>query len=384
MERLINHNDTQVDQVKINIDLLYPSPLNSFEVDDINDLAENIRYFGLLSPLSVAGPDENGKYEILAGERRYQSIRKLNEETPGYMEDIPCYIVGESDMSPIRKQLVIEVSNLESRDDYNRDTHRFQVVKLYKQLADEGSIEEKDLVKKIGESLKMSKRYSGMYVTIFRSGVDELRESVESEKKEPDPSDDGPVHIPVSVASRIAKLDPDLQRKVIIRINNGEEPVEVLNQVKKKKEPASLKTEEPSFTAISPDDDFGIDDKEETDEYEEPSYSEGYQTPSYSDTDASLRDAVQNQDEFDAENFDVLGYMKRNTPRVDLSMDTSGELGRMKESERPSSLETEERRQVAFWIRRISKKIDREESLEEEDVNLLEQMTPLVEQFNAL
>ena len=46
MERLINHNDTQVDQVKINIDLLYPSPLNSFEVDDINDLAENIRYFG--------------------------------------------------------------------------------------------------------------------------------------------------------------------------------------------------------------------------------------------------------------------------------------------------------------------------------------------------
>ena len=355
MERLINHNDTQVDQVKINIDLLYPSPLNSFEVDDINELAENIRYFGLLSPLSVAGPDENGKYEILAGERRYQSIRKLNEEMPGYMQDIPCYIVGESDMSPIRKQLVIEVSNLESRDDYNRDTHRFQVVKLYKQLADEGSIEEKDLVKKIGESLKMSKRYSGMYMTIFRSGIEELRESVESVKKEPDPSDDGPVHIPVSVASRIAKLDPDLQRKVIIRINNGEDPV-----------------------------DFGFEDTENSDEYEELSSSEGYQAPSYSDTDASLRDAVQNQDEFDAENLDVLGYMKRNTPRVDLSMDTSGELGRMKENERPSSLETEERRHVAFWIRRISKKIDREDPLDEEDVNLLEQMTPLVEQYNAL
>ncbi len=384
MERLINHNDTQVDQVKINIDLLYPSPLNSFEVDDINELAENIRYFGLLSPLSVAGPDENGKYEILAGERRYQSIRKLNEEMPGYMQDIPCYIVGESDMSPIRKQLVIEVSNLESRDDYNRDTHRFQVVKLYKQLADEGSIEEKDLVKKIGESLKMSKRYSGMYMTIFRSGIEELRESVESVKKEPDPSDDGPVHIPVSVASRIAKLDPDLQRKVIIRINNGEDPVEVLNQVKKKKEPVSLKTEDTSFTAISPDDDFGFEDTENSDEYEELSSSEGYQAPSFSDTDASLRDAVQNQDEFDAENLDVLGYMKRNTPRVDLSMDTSGELGRMKESERPSSLETEERRHVAFWIRRISKKIDREDPLDEEDVNLLEQMTPLVEQYNAL
>ena len=64
--------------------------------------------------------------------------------------------------------------------------------------------------------------------------------------------------------------------------------------------------------------------------------------------------------------------------------DIARELGRMKESERPSSLETEERRQVAFWIRRISKKIDREDPLDEEDVNLLEQMTLLVEQYNAL
>ena len=99
------------------------------------------------------------------------------------MEEIPCYIVGESDMSPIRKQLVIEVSNLESRDDYNRDTHRFQVVKLYKQLADEGSIEEKDLVKKIGESLKMSKRYSGMYMTISVPGFRNSGNRLNPEKK---------------------------------------------------------------------------------------------------------------------------------------------------------------------------------------------------------
>ena len=187
--------------------------------------------------------------------------------------------------------------------------------------------------------------------------------------------------LPVSVASRIAKLDPDLQRKVIIRINNGEDSVEVLNQIKKKKEPAPPKTEEPSFTAISPEDNFDFDD---TEDYEEPSYSGGYQSPGYSDADASLRDAVQSQDDFDAENFDVLGYIKRNTPYVDLSTDTSGELGRMKESERPSSLEADERRQVSFWIRRISKKIEREETLDEEDVNLLEQLTALVDQYNAL
>ena len=83
---------------------------------------------------------------------------------------------------------------------------------MYKQLADEGTIEEKDIVKQIGESLKLSKRYSGMYMTIFRDGIPELREAVESENKVAETPDDM-VHIPVSIASRIAKLDPDLQKR---------------------------------------------------------------------------------------------------------------------------------------------------------------------------
>ena len=209
--------------VSVAISQLRPSPLNTFDVNDLDDLVTSITTFGVLTPLTICGPDDAGVYEILAGERRYKSVLKINEKMPGFLSEVPCYIVGSRDMPQIIKQLIIEESNLEAREDYNRDTHRFQLLKLYKQLADDGTIEEKEIINRLRESLKLSKRYSGMYMTIFRDGIPELMESVESEKKVKE-SDEDNVHIPVSIASRIAKLSPEDQIKAIIRINDGEAP----------------------------------------------------------------------------------------------------------------------------------------------------------------
>ena len=169
--------------VSVAISRLKPSPLNTFDVNDLDDLITSITTFGVLTPLTICGPDDAGVYEILAGERRYKSVLKINEKMPGFLSEVPCYIVGSNDMPQIIKQLIIEESNLEAREDYNRDTHRFQLLKLYKQLADDGTIEEKEIINRLRESLKLSKRYSGMYMTIFRDGIPELMESVESEKK---------------------------------------------------------------------------------------------------------------------------------------------------------------------------------------------------------
>lgn len=396
MKKLIESDNK--DLVQLNVDLLKPSPLNSYEVEDLSDLVNSIRYYGVITPLTVVGPDGEGKYEILSGERRYRSVQMLNEETQGFLSEVPCYIIGQSSMSPVLKQLVIELSNLEARDEYNRDSHRFQVIKLYKQLADEGTIEEKDIVKQIGESLKLSKRYSGMYMTIFRDGIPELREAVESENKVAETPDDK-VHIPVSIASRIAKLDPDLQKKVIVRINNGEDPSEVLRDVKKIRspmpeapqheiqppmggfmnEPVMDDINYPKGTASDAgEDEFRkpadfLYDEEDLDEYDDP----------FASSDDSLRAAAQNQDDFDTENFDVLGFMKRHTSRVDLDVDTSDELGRMKGSEKANTIEADDRKHVSSWIRRITRKLEKNETLEEEDVNLIELISDLVEQYNA-
>jgi len=68
----------------ISIDDLFVSEINvrkllSSEDDktDISDLADNIKEFGLINPLTVR-KSENLKYEIIAGQRRYLALKALN------------------------------------------------------------------------------------------------------------------------------------------------------------------------------------------------------------------------------------------------------------------------------------------------------------------
>lgn len=381
--------------VSVAISQLRPSPLNTFDVNDLDDLVTSITTFGVLTPLTICGPDDAGVYEILAGERRYKSVLKINEKMPGFLSEVPCYIVGSRDMPQIIKQLIIEESNLEAREDYNRDTHRFQLLKLYKQLADDGTIEEKEIINRLRESLKLSKRYSGMYMTIFRDGIPELMESVESEKKVKE-SDEDNVHIPVSIASRIAKLSPDDQKKAIIRINDGENPAKVINDIKKKPPQAAPQTNVPvTETEAAPE---APQTKEETDpaaniitgsnEQESTEATESA-VPAVTDDkkkpeDDPLWKIAQNGENIDFQNHNVLDYLQRTAKRVDLSIDTAEELNRMKSDGKETTSETDDRKYVASWIRRVMKKIDSDEPLEEEDINIIEQFSMLLDLYNAL
>ena len=56
----------------------------------IDTLAEHIKVHGLLNPLVVTENDD-GKYEIISGERRFKAIRGLN------WSEIPCHIVSVTD-----------------------------------------------------------------------------------------------------------------------------------------------------------------------------------------------------------------------------------------------------------------------------------------------
>lgn len=381
--------------VSVAISRLKPSPLNTFDVNDLDDLITSITTFGVLTPLTICGPDDAGVYEILAGERRYKSVLKINEKMPGFLSEVPCYIVGSNDMPQIIKQLIIEESNLEAREDYNRDTHRFQLLKLYKQLADDGTIEEKEIINRLRESLKLSKRYSGMYMTIFRDGIPELMESVESEKKVKE-SDEDNVHIPVSIASRIAKLSPEDQKKAIIRINDGEAPAKVINDIKKKPQhmapQMNIPVAETEATLEAPQTNeetkptasiyTGSNEPEAT-ELVDPAI------PAVADDKKKAKDdplwnIAQNGENIDFQNHNVLDYLQRTAKRVDLSIDTAEELSRMKSTEKEASVESDDRKYVASWIRRVMKKIDSDEPLEEEDINIIEQFSMLLDLYNSL
>lgn len=48
---------------------------------DIQELAESIKKVGLLEPIVVCPAEEKGKYEIIAGQRRYLAHKELNAKT---------------------------------------------------------------------------------------------------------------------------------------------------------------------------------------------------------------------------------------------------------------------------------------------------------------
>lgn len=374
--------------VSVAISQLRPSPLNTFDVNDLEDLITSITTFGVLTPLTICGPDDAGVYEILAGERRYKSVLKINEKMPGFLSEVPCYIVGSKDMPQIIKQLIIEESNLEAREDYNRDTHRFQLLKLYKQLADDGTIEEKEIISRLRESLKLSKRYSGMYMAIFRDGIPELMESVKSGKKVKE-SDDDNVHIPVSIASRIAKLSPEEQKKAIMRINSGEDPIDVINDIKKKSanKKRDLDTADKNKEADSENTDIS--------DMPEPPFSESVQkTHVESDAETAetdskfeseqIRQIAETGGEIDHDSFNVLDFMRSRITPVDLALDTTEKLNQMRNAEKANSTENDDRKQVVAWIRRVTKKLDADEILDEEDISIIDQFSVLLDLYNSL
>lgn len=79
------------DEVKqLPVDEIVPSPYQPrtlFDDERIEELAQTIKTHGIIQPIVVRLRD--GKYEIIAGERRYRAVRKLGMETiPAIIREI--------------------------------------------------------------------------------------------------------------------------------------------------------------------------------------------------------------------------------------------------------------------------------------------------------
>ena len=70
-------------------------PRKSFDINSITKLADSIRRYGLLQPLSVRKSGIIGKnapkYELVAGERRFRACKMLG------MDQVPCIVVDATD-----------------------------------------------------------------------------------------------------------------------------------------------------------------------------------------------------------------------------------------------------------------------------------------------
>ncbi len=223
---------------EIPISKLAPSKLNTYEICDLDDLTANIKSCGLITPLTVY-KDKSSKYEILSGERRYKALLSINSENPELYSEVPCYVIKDEndtqEMDDLYKSLIIETSNLETRE-FNKNQHRIDMLKIIKKIGEKNDAKRKEIVNLLSNQLKISDRYARMYTEIVEADNDELEKQLVDGK------------ITAQEASIIAGMKKEEQNEVVDRVNQGERASKIINEKreekKQNKEKKLLKEEE--------------------------------------------------------------------------------------------------------------------------------------------
>ena len=101
LSALIPEISSEVDKkdiITIELKNIYPNqdqPRRVFDEEKIKILSESIKNYGVLQPI-VLKPDENGKYMIIAGERRYRASKLARKsDIPAVIKDIPMKDIME-------------------------------------------------------------------------------------------------------------------------------------------------------------------------------------------------------------------------------------------------------------------------------------------------
>ena len=140
-------------------------PRKRFDYDELEGLAQSIRANGILQPLIVRAL-ENGKYELVAGERRLRAARLTG------LTKVPCVV---SDISETDSAIFAVLENLQRQDlDYFEEAEALAV------LVSDYHMGQEELCKKLGKAqstisnkLRLLKLSDEMRYQISRAGLSE-------------------------------------------------------------------------------------------------------------------------------------------------------------------------------------------------------------------
>ena len=113
-------------------------PRKYFDKDALEELAESIRENGLLQPILVREYGDAGRYQIIAGERRFRACRLAG------LSEIPAIILDRDDRAAAQIALIENIQ----REDLNP----LEEALAYKALKDEYSMTQEELSEQIGKS----------------------------------------------------------------------------------------------------------------------------------------------------------------------------------------------------------------------------------------
>lgn len=124
---------------ELNLEDIRPNPFQprtEFDEEALDELAASIKSIGIVQPITVRAV-ENGKYEIIAGERRFRASKRAGLTT------IPAYIRKTEDESLLELALIENIQ----REDLNA----IEVAISYQRLIDECNLTQDGLSERVGK-----------------------------------------------------------------------------------------------------------------------------------------------------------------------------------------------------------------------------------------
>ena len=112
-------------------------PRRYFDPEAIATLAESIRQYGVLNPLSVRRTG-NGGYELVAGERRLRAARVAG------LTDVPCLLINADGED---SSVIALVENLQ-----RRDLDFFEEANGFKRLIEQFGLTQEEAARKVGKT----------------------------------------------------------------------------------------------------------------------------------------------------------------------------------------------------------------------------------------
>ena len=139
-DEVLSGTEDKEDVIKqIDINDIEPNkkqPRKNFDQEELNDLSKSILEHGIIQPLVVR--EVNGKYEIVAGERRYRAARLAG------LNEIPVIIKNFSDQQTLEVALVENIQ----REDLNP----MELACAYSLLMERFDLNQEEVADKVGKS----------------------------------------------------------------------------------------------------------------------------------------------------------------------------------------------------------------------------------------
>ncbi len=189
----------------IDIDKIVRNEKNFYEINDIEELAEDISINGLNHNLVVI-PLEKGLYKLISGERRYTALKSLVEKGEEKFKIVPCKI---SNLNELDSEIVLIQSNAQTRELSESDKLKQvqRLTELYKIKKNNG--EKVGRIREvIASDTGLSPTQVGRYERINKSLIPELKSLLEEG------------NLTVANASEFSVLSEDNQKIILNIIQN--------------------------------------------------------------------------------------------------------------------------------------------------------------------